>query len=650
MSTRTVLVLFAIAAGLSVYARIFEQGAAPWLKRGRLFPDLEPGDIVEMHIARKELEPDADRGVDIRPIRLRYEGTPPAWWLVEPIRFIAYHPRVQSIAYDLTEVASVAEVAPEDAARRSAEGQVMVHFKTRKGDEHSIEILEDHPVPAFDFSYVRVNDETFAIPSRFRKRLSVSLGELRSRALVEVSSTDAVKVEIGGGEKFSRTLERDGDSAPWRLVEPINALADRRLTHDLLVALNSWAISHFVTDAAEDLAEYGLDDPRATVRVDAMDGRSFALEIGSEVTETREEERDTQRETAEVLEPMVYLRHAGRPSVYTASTKPLENIRENVDAFRSRYLFELGLEEIREIRGEMDGNAILLKSVAGANREGQDAGGNSAELSWKVRSLPSLEAPGEEPGDAWLYVDRARIQSVLLSLRRLLIQKFLSEALDSPRGTFDLHVSDGRKIEVRIGPLSTEPGDEGQSIYQVAVVGEPGSFLVSMSLPAMLEKGTDAFRSREISDLDLSRPREIEMEIRDGEESWVLGRLEANSWLLSRDTPLRAGKQLDASVVEGFVLLLSEDRFRVKDFRSDIKDYSAHRLELQNPRREARFRDLGSDSRFRKLLLGDPFEDSRPFEVPARVGDPEIPPFLLEAEVVKAFDSLVRHLREITGA
>ena len=126
MSTRTVLVLFAIALGLSVYARIFEQGAEVWLARGRLFPELEPGDIVDMRIVRRDLEPDADRGVDTRPIRLRYEGTPPAWWLVEPIRFIGYHPRVQSIAYDLAEVASVAEVLPEDADRFSVEGDVEI--------------------------------------------------------------------------------------------------------------------------------------------------------------------------------------------------------------------------------------------------------------------------------------------------------------------------------------------------------------------------------------------------------------------------------------------------------------------------------------------------------------------------------------------
>jgi hypothetical protein len=59
---------------------------------------------------------------------------------------------------------------------------------------------------------------------------------------------------------------------------------------------------------------------------------------------------------------------------------------------------------------------------------------------------------------------------------------------------------------------------------------------------------------------------------------------------------------------------------------------------------------LGSDHRFRKLVLGDPLDATRPLEIPARVGDPEIPPFLLEADVVKEFGKLVDHLREITGA
>jgi len=169
---------------------------------------------------------------------------------------------------------------------------------------------------------------------------------------------------------------------------------------------------------------------------------------------------------------------------------------------------------------------------------------------------------------------------------------------------------------------------------------------VSARLFADLARGPFAFRDRAISDLEPSRL--IEVEIRDGGRSWLLGRAGAD-WLLSEETPLLADKDLNSVLVQGFVQLLGQD-FRVKEFLPDLKDYVAHDLELESPRSAAIcLRFDGQPSRLRKLVLGKAAEGSSPRTYYARVDVQGVPPFLLEEETANVFRGLVAHLREVTG-
>ena len=62
MSWRTNLKLVVVAALLSGYAFFFENTAAPWMRLGKAFRDLEPRDIYEIEIVRSVARQDADVG------------------------------------------------------------------------------------------------------------------------------------------------------------------------------------------------------------------------------------------------------------------------------------------------------------------------------------------------------------------------------------------------------------------------------------------------------------------------------------------------------------------------------------------------------------------------------------------------------------
>src|SRR5262249_3142878 len=142
-------------------------------------------------------------------------------------------------------------------------------------------------------------------------------------------------------EKFKKRLERQGSSSRWRLREPMNALADRELTEAFLTDLNSWSITTFVNDhveSPEELSAFGFSKEPPVVTLWGKEGRSVTLEIGKEI-----EEGGTK---------LVYVRWARAPFLFTAKSDPLKSIFEGAEGFRSRFVFDLGLEEVNELHGE----------------------------------------------------------------------------------------------------------------------------------------------------------------------------------------------------------------------------------------------------------------------------------------------------------
>ncbi|HVR74390.1 MAG TPA: DUF4340 domain-containing protein [Planctomycetota bacterium] len=623
MRPRVNLVLLVVAVLLSVYVHFFERSAPPGQRLGKAFRDLAPRDIVEVEISRVALPGDQAAGVDARPIRLSFEGSPPGWWIVEPIRFEAFYPRVQSIVFDIADLVRVAEV-PEGAgpfSEASPRIEARVRFKTRLGEERLIEIGPDHPDSQLDFCYVRVNKDVFVTRKDFRRNIHVTLDEVRSRALFPISVSDALEVSIRaapgaeGAPALESTISRPDTSTPWRLRKPFDALADRELMESLLVDLNSWIAASFETDTAvkaADLAPYGLDLPRAVVTVRGIDKRESSLEIGGDVREKSP--------------PHVYVRHAGQPFVFSAPAAPLERLRQGAEELRARYVFDIPFDEIEEVRAEVRGVSVSLRHV----ESGKDA------REWQVTG------PGAEGTTA---ADAPLVQGVLTTLRKLLILQFRAEGLGPIEGRLVLATRGGKSHEMLLGGRSPAPEDADTDNYRAAVPGEPGSYIVHFPYFDLFSGGPMAFRKRNISELDPAQV--LEIEIIAGKRTWTLWRTPGEPWLLTVDSPILRGKELKPATVDQLLRALHRERFRVVRFAPEVKDLATQGLELSSPARAVVLRKfLEEPAGFRKLVLGTPAASGSVF---GRVETDGVPPFLIEKEVSSLFDSLVEHLRDITG-
>lgn len=662
--SRSTGILLATAILLSVWVYFFESSPAPWERGGKVFRNVNPSEIREIAIARPMAAEDADVGVDVRPIRLRLDGEQAAWYVVEPIRCRAFHPRVMSIVYQLADLARLAEAAADtEAFPRGPE--IVVRMKTSFGVDATIEIGREHPDASLNACYVRVGDDVFVASREFRRAMTVALEELRSRALVPIAPPDAVALAVtdaraapgstpgstpeGGGAAsgftkggFAKRIERVGDSYRWRLREPIDALADKELTEALLTDLNSWTVAGFVVDdakGAQDLEPYGLDAPEMVVTVAHRSGRSVAVEIGKEYVDSRV--------------PMVYVRHSGEPFVYSAKADVLDRLRVGPEDLRSRFVFEVGLEDIVAFDLVGEGNELAVRGL------------------WRRVSPGGVEETtleGEGPPDLWDVTDRRTGQTfpgdgegigiLVAEARKLTVQKFLGDGeydpaaagLSPPRARLTVVLTSGERLDLGLGAVCEDPDLIGLRLHHAARSGEPGAYLLQTTLLDALRDGAAYFFKRDLSDLDFTDL--LEFEVIDEGRSWYLARVPGEPWMLSMDTPMTVGKGLDIEIVDQLIRRLDRRQFHVDRFLKDreVGDLAEAGVELSRPRRAIVLSEPSDLRGFRKLVLGARVPESVPPQVYARVDLPGVPPFtLVEDGLPTILGTLVDHLRDITG-
>lgn len=625
MSARGNWILLGIAILLTAYALVFEAGSPVWTQRGRLYPDLDPNEIVELRLERPGFARDAALGIDARPIQLRKEGSPPEWWIVDPIHFEAFHPRVQTLAFDIAELMRIADVASGEVADPFEKGvDLALSFKTRDGQSFGLELGAEHPDSRLDLVYARETKpgaSPFVIRKEFRRSLLVSLTDLRSRALLGIAPPDSVRLEVLGEARFAKVVVRDGLSDRWRLKEPLDASADRQLVEELLRELNSWTVGTFHLDAAmdADLEACGLKTPRVQVRIQRKDRFGVALEIGG-----------TAATSADGKEIEVFARHPLSSFIFKASAAPLTMLLKSHEELRSRYVFDFGLEDVEEISYESLAIHSTLKRI-------KEKGGRGD--SWQVL---------DREGSVLFPGDKLEIDAAVSWHRSLTIQQFLAQGLERPTRKLVFRTSGKRTLELRLGDVSLLPEHRGLNLYPALVEGEPGSYLVSTDLPMKFEAGAHSFRQKNLSTLDPARVRE--MRIVEGVSDWSLAQVQPGEpWMLDLKTPVAEGKELNSALVNRLLSQLHRENFRVKRYEPGITDFVGNDLELQTPKRALILERVEGDDpvSFRKLVLGAPA--GPPGDTLGRVETVGLPPFVIETDAVEAFTALVAHLHEVTG-
>ncbi len=228
--------------------------------------------------------------------------------------------------------------------------------------------------PTGDTYYSMANgrDSIALVPSStVNSSYKKSAFDLRDKKVLdfEVGPTRGLEI-LYDDVKF--TCERIPDR-PWQIREPFRAQGDDTEINSVLWDLENAKVREFIDEPSEDLSEYGLDDPAATVKVFVGAGRSLMrLDFGDEAEEGG----------------VVYAKRRGRSEVVKVDKRILDKVKTDPSDLRQKRLLDFATSDVTAIDISMVDTTFSC--VRDSTGEWHTAPPNSRPLKkWKMNGVSS---------------------------------------------------------------------------------------------------------------------------------------------------------------------------------------------------------------------------------------------------------------------
>jgi len=189
------------------------------------------------------------------------------WKMIEPVKALADKDEVDKLAEAIRRirVRVFEDDNPKDLNRyglKTPSLQVEVRY-----GESSKRLLIGSKDPKTGRLYVKLASQpyVYSIDSDLLDKIPKEPFDLRDKTVISFQRFDADRLKlIRPKEKLA--LRKKGE-AKWEIQEPIKVEADEVAVDDLLFALDSLKAKRFVSEKADNLARYGLKNPRLEIQV-----------------------------------------------------------------------------------------------------------------------------------------------------------------------------------------------------------------------------------------------------------------------------------------------------------------------------------------------------------------------------------------------
>lgn len=337
-------------------------------------------------------------------------------WVIEETGFRASKSmvnRVKHQLHDLVARATVLREAEDPALYGLGDSAVKVELTFRDGRQESF--LAGDPNPSSVSYYIQPLDGTaiFTVKKSAVDYYSLSLDEFRERRFAGFNSKDADRVEADLPEGARLVLQRTGEKT-WVMSEPLQMSVSLDQARSLLGRIAVLKATDFVAEGAEDLAAYGLDQPRARVSISFGTREPLVLLVGDPV----EGDEDP---------PLSHMMVLGEGTVYTAKDAFLDDFCVDPEELRDRAFMDLADQEIVGVtatmhRSEDDPDLVgevPLKKVGDVWQwyDGTPVPGSTPRrLADRVRAVEAEEFAEDSPKDLGKYgMDKPSVTLVILS-------------------------------------------------------------------------------------------------------------------------------------------------------------------------------------------------------------------------------------------
>ncbi|WP_426755837.1 DUF4340 domain-containing protein [Myxococcus sp. Y35] len=351
----------------------------------------------------------------------------------------------------------------------------------------------------------------------------VSVG-VRKLAPSGLDVARVTRVELTG--THNATLLKEGDA--WTVADPSRPetryAANAARVQSALESLARLSGADFVTDRAERLAEYELDDAKGLkVRLHQEGGAPLELVLG----------KDGARNGG------TYVREASGSLVFAHPAWLGGAWRKRVEDWRERRLVRAEASDITELTVRI-GDAAPLTLKGGGSTEG-----------WKL-------AEGTQAPEGFLF-GAQEAERLARSVASLQAQDFLEgdaaaeaeKALAAGHDTVEARLKDGKSVVVK---LERPSKPEQQDPVAVRIEGDAQVYRVSGVAAAALRKRLADFRERRLMRFEPEKVTRIKVQA--GRDSPVVVAREAQGWTLVEPKKLPDGVRFDAAMVDSMLMRL----------------------------------------------------------------------------------------------
>jgi hypothetical protein len=331
--------------------------------------------------------------------------------------------------------------------------------------------------------------------------------EAKKETLVELNPDDVTAVALVYPD---REVALEKTDAGWRLTKPVQAAADDLTVKNLLRAIADAEVKRTIDDPPQDLAQFGLAPPAATVKVTAKGQPLPDLKVG--------------KTTA--VSYSTYVQRADQTKLYLTSSAFSTGMDKQVKDLRDKRIVDFKEDDVSRIalRGP-DGDVVLAK----------------VEGTWTIEQPNAYRA------------DPNAVRALLSTVRNLRATDFASDApsdadlatygLAPPQRQLVLTTADGVETRLLVG------NEVEQGLY-VKSGDRPTAFLVGKYVTRDLSKGVGDLRDKTVLSFDPGSATAVEVARADGGRFTL--RSAQGKWSLED-----SDQQLDEQAVGAFVAALS---------------------------------------------------------------------------------------------
>ncbi len=345
---KSTLALLVVLAGLVGYIYYLNRGGAPdsaETPKEKAFTAVSADDIEEIQIK-------------LAKSSSRLQKSNGSWKLTEPAAADADTSEISSITSSLAslDIQRVVDDNSKDLKQYGLEPAVIeVSFRS-KGQKDPRQIFLGDKTPTGGEIYARLPDKprVFLVSSFLESTFNKDTFALRDKAILKVDSSKADGLEVKSGNtqfEFAKT------GSDWKIVKPIAARADYGGVEGAIQRLSTAQMQAFTAPETDNLKQYGLDAPSATM----------AVKVGSTRAELI---------LGNTSNAVIFAKDASRPMIFTVAPTIKTDIIKDIADYRRKDMFDF--RSFTATRVEFRRGAETLAFDKTQGKEKQDVWRNAA--------------------------------------------------------------------------------------------------------------------------------------------------------------------------------------------------------------------------------------------------------------------------------